>query len=112
MGKSREPLELLQGTLDVLVLGALVSGPRHGYDVSRWVRERTGGALLIEDAPLYKALRRLERAECVLAEWGLSTNNRRARFYRLTAKGRKRLRAEHSTWRRYAAAVSRVLRPI
>ena len=104
-------MDLLQGTVDVLVLRALAGGPRHGYDVSRWVRERTSGTLLIEDAPLYKALRRLEHADCVTAEWGLSENNRRARFYRLTAKGRKRLRTEHSAWRRYASAVSRVLRP-
>ena len=102
---------LLQGTLDVLVLRALSQGPRHGYAVARWVHERTRGALHIEDAPLYKALRRLEAADCVDAEWGASEQNRRARYYRLTPKGRRRLRAEESTWRRYAAAVSAVLRP-
>jgi len=105
------PMGLLQGTLDVLILRALSGAPRHGYAVSRWVRERTGGTLLIEDAPLYKALRRLEHAGCVSAEWGMSENNRRARFYRLTAIGRQRLRAETSAWRRYASAVFEVLKP-
>lgn len=104
-------MDLLQGTLDVLILRALTAGPAHGYAVSRWVRERTGGALHIEDAPLYKALHRLEHAGCVAASWGVSENNRRARYYRLTATGRRRLRAETSTWRRYALAVSSVLEP-
>ena len=99
-------MELLQGTLDVLILRALARGPRHGYAVSRWVHERTGGALQIEDAPLYKALHRLEHAGCVSAAWGASENNRRARYYRLTAEGRRRLQAEASAWRRYAAAVA------
>jgi transcriptional regulator len=102
-------MDLLQGTLDVLVLRALMRGPRHGYAVSRWVRERTGGALQIEDAPLYKALRRLEEAGCVSAAWGATEHNRRARYYRLTTKGRQRLRAKESAWRRYASAVFDVL---
>lgn len=102
---------LLQGTLDVLVLRAIADGPRHGYAVSRWVRERTAGTIDIEDAPLYKALRRLEHAGCVEAEWGASDNNRRARFYRLTPAGRRRLRAEEATWRRYAAAMGAALKP-
>ncbi len=105
-----DPMGLLQGTLDVLILRALADGERHGYAVARWVRERTGGALQIEDAPLYKALRRLEHAGCVDASWGASENNRRARYYRLTAKGRRRLKTEASTWRRYAAAVGDVLK--
>ena len=108
----RDALELLQGTLDVLILRTLAwQQPMHGYAVSRWIRERTDGTIEIEDAPLYKALHRLERAGAVSAEWGLSENNRRARFYRLTAAGRQRLRAEESAWRRYAAAVFRVLEP-
>ncbi|HEY7475069.1 MAG TPA: PadR family transcriptional regulator [Vicinamibacterales bacterium] len=104
-------LNLLQGTLDVLVLQALVAGPLHGYAVSRWVRERTRGTLQIEDAPLYKALHRLEHARCIAAEWGLSENNRRARYYRLTAAGRRRLRQDAIAWRRYATAVASVLGP-
>lgn len=107
----REPLDLLQGTLDVLVLRTLTWGPMHGYAVSRWIRERTQGVLEIEDAPLYKALHRLERDRLVSAMWGASDNNRRARFYELTAAGRKRLKAEESAWRRYAEAVFRVLEP-
>jgi len=105
------PMDLLQGTLDVLVLRALRLGPMHGYAVSRWIRERTDGVLEIEDAPLYKALHRLERAGHVAAEWGFSENNRRARFYRLTADGRRQLKDEEAAWRRYAAAVFKVLGP-
>ena len=105
------PLELLQGTLDVLVLRTLAWDTMHGYAISRWIRERTGGVLEIEDAPLYKALHRLENDGSVVAEWGLSENNRRARYYRLTARGRQRLRAEERVWRAYAEAVFRVLEP-
>lgn len=108
---AREPMDLMQGTLDVLVLRALTNGEMHGYAVSRWVRERTGGTLDIEDAPLYKALHRLEKAGCVKAEWGLSENNRRARYYTLTARGGKRFGEEAAAWRRYAEAVFRVLDP-
>jgi len=102
---------LLQGTLDVLILRALSDGPEHGYAISRWVRERTEGTLQIEDAPLYKALRRLEDAGCVSADWGVSESNRRARFYRLTTAGRARLRRDEDAWRRYAEAVFQVLKP-
>ncbi len=107
----RDSLTLLQGTLDVLVLQALTAGPLHGYAVSRWVRERTKGTLQIEDAPLYKALHRLEHASCIAAEWGLSENNRRARYYRLTSAGRRRLRKDAQVWRRYATAVASILGP-
>jgi transcriptional regulator len=106
-----QALDLLQGTLDVVVLRTLAWGPMHGYAVSRWVRERTDGVLEIEDAALYKALHRLERADCVTAEWGTSENNRRARFYRLTPRGRQQLRIQESIWRRYAEAVFKVLEP-
>jgi PadR family transcriptional regulator PadR len=106
-----ERMDILQGTLDVLILRALADGPQHGYAVSRWVHERTDGTLVIEDAPLYKALRRLEAAGAVEAEWGASENNRRARYYRLTHAGRRRLKAETSAWARYATAVADVLRP-
>jgi transcriptional regulator len=108
---AREPMDLLQGTLDVLILRTLAWEPMHGYAISRWIHERTGGTLEIEDAPLYKALHRLERSQCVDAEWGLSENNRRARYYRLTTRGRQQLKAEASAWRRYAEAVFRVLEP-
>jgi PadR family transcriptional regulator, regulatory protein PadR len=108
---SREPLDLLQGTLDVLVLRTLAWEPMHGYAISRFIRERTHGVLEIEDAPLYKSLHRLEHDGCVAAEWGLSENNRRARYYKLTPRGRQQLRTEESTWRAYAEAVFRVLEP-
>jgi PadR family transcriptional regulator PadR len=105
----KPPVPLLQGSLDLLVLGALSAGATHGYGVATLVRERSSGALAIEDAALYQALHRLERKGLVAAEWGLSDNNRRARFYELTADGRKRLRAEAASWRRYAQAVAAVI---
>ena len=107
-----QPLDLLQGTVDILVLQTLAWGPMHGYAVASWVRERTGGVLELEDAPLYKALHRLEKQGYVEAEWGLSENNRRARYYQLTAAGREQLRGEAATWRRYAEAVFKVLEPV
>jgi PadR family transcriptional regulator PadR len=100
-------MDLLQGTLDVLVLRALAHGPRHGYAVSRWIHERTDATLRVDDAPLYKALHRLEHDGCVEAEWGVSESRRRARFYRLTGKGRRRLRAEQSALTRYMTALSK-----
>lgn len=105
------PLELLPGTADLLVLQALVWGPMHGFAVASWVRRRTEDVLTLEDAPLYKALHRLERRGDVVAEWGLSEHNRRARYYQLTPTGRARLGAEAAAWRRYADAVCRVLDP-
>jgi PadR family transcriptional regulator PadR len=108
---SHSRMDLLQGTLDVLVLRALTFGPQHGYAVSRWIADRTEGVISVEYAPLYKALHRLENADCVSGSWGLSENGRRARYYRLTARGRARLNAEDADWRRYAAAVFRVLNP-
>jgi len=106
---SRTTLSLLQGTVDLLILRALQGGPAHGYSVSRWVRERTSGVLAIEDAALYQALHRLEARHWIEAEWGLSENNRRAKYYSLTAEGRRELRAEVTTWKRYAEAVFKVL---
>jgi PadR family transcriptional regulator, regulatory protein PadR len=111
MSDKREPMGLLQGTLDVLILRTLAWGPMHGYAVTRWIHERTRGTIDIEDAPLYKALHRLERAGSVSAEWGISENNRRARYYRLTPHGRQQLKVAESAWRRYAAAVFAVLEP-
>jgi transcriptional regulator len=106
---TRASLDLLQGTLDVLILKTLSWGPTHGYGVSRWIRQRTDDVLTVEDAALYQALHRLERRGWIESEWGLSENNRRAKYYQLTAEGRRQLRAEVSTWQRYATAVSRVL---
>jgi PadR family transcriptional regulator len=102
-------LELVKGTLDVLILKALTWGPQHGYAVTRWIRERTAGALAVEDAALYQALHRLERRKLIEAEWGASENNRRARYYQLTALGRRHLRQQSEQWRKYATAVFQVL---
>jgi PadR family transcriptional regulator PadR len=107
MGESE--LKLLQGTLDLLVLKALVFGPRHGYAVARWIRETSDAALQIEEGALYTSLHRLERRGWVDAEWGVSENNRRAKYYQLTAGGRKQLAASTRTWTRYAEAVFKIL---
>lgn len=102
-------LELVQGTLDVLILKSLSWGPMHGYAVAESIGERSGQVLKVEEGALYPALHRLEKRGLLEAEWGLSENNRRAKFYKLTSAGRAHLRAEAQTWTRYAAAVSRVL---
>ncbi|MFW6080223.1 MAG: PadR family transcriptional regulator, partial [Gemmatimonadota bacterium] len=94
-----ESLELMKGTLDVLILRTLAWRPTHGYGVSRWIRERTGGELDVKDAALYQALRRMEEKGWVEARWGVSENNRRARYYSLTERGREQLRSEVATWR-------------
>ena len=101
--------DLLHGTLDVLVLKTLSWGPMHGYAIATWIEQRTAGTLEIVDAALYKSLHRLEHSGAVAAEWGLSENNRRAKYYSLTVRGRQMMRAETATWRRYVVAVSAVL---
>ena len=105
----RDASDLLHGTLDVLVLKSLTSGTKHGYAIAEWIEMRAGGELVIVDAALYKALHRLEDAGAIGAEWGLSDNNRRAKYYALTVRGRAQLRAESATWRRFAFAVGRIL---
>ncbi|HEY1501056.1 MAG TPA: PadR family transcriptional regulator [Acidobacteriaceae bacterium] len=102
-------LDLFRGTLDVLILKALVWGPIHGYAITSFIRHRSDDALLVEEGTLYPALWRLEEKDLVEAEWGLSENNRKAKFYRLTAAGRKRLQQESRNWEAYAAAVGKVL---
>lgn len=108
---AESPLDLLQGTLDVLILRTLAWRPMHGYGVSRWIRERTDGTIAIDDGALYKALYRLEHDGRIAAEWGLSENNRKARYYSLTARGRRALKSEEQAWRRYATAVFKILEP-
>lgn len=103
------PLSLLPGTLDVLVLAAVEAGPRHGYDVAQWIRARSGETLRIEDGALYTALHRLQKRGLLAADWGVSGSNRRAKFYRLTSDGARRLEEESRAWSRYAAAVFNVL---
>ena len=102
-------LSLLQGTVSLLVLRALQAGPAHGYAISRWVRERTGGTFTMEDAALYQALHRLEEKGLIEAEWGVSENNRRAKYYGLTVAGSRQLREEVTAFTRYAAAIFKVI---
>jgi PadR family transcriptional regulator PadR len=102
-------LEFLRGTLDVLILKALVWGPLHGYAITSLLRRQSDHALLLEEGTLYPALWRLENKELLEAEWGLSENNRKAKFYRLTSEGRRQLRQEVKTWEAYATAVAKVL---
>ncbi len=110
MGKgARVDNGLLQGTLDVLVLKALVWGPRHGYAVAGWIRETTEDALRVEEGALYTALHRMEKRKWLESEWGLSENNRRAKYYRLTSAGRRQLAQGTRDWTSYAEAVFKVL---
>jgi PadR family transcriptional regulator, regulatory protein PadR len=102
-------VELLQGTLDVLILKTLSWGPNHGYGVARWLQQVTSDVLQIEEGSLYPALHRMERKGWIESEWGLSENNRRAKFYRMTVDGQRHLRAEATSWDRFAQAVSTVL---
>jgi transcriptional regulator len=102
--------ELLQGTLGILILKALLAGPAHGYGIARWIEQTTDDVLRIEEGSLYPALRRLEDRGWVASEWGVSENNRRARFYTITTAGRAHLRAEAAVWMRYSGAIVRVLR--
>jgi len=104
-----DTLPLLQGTLDILVLKAVANQPMHGYAVARWIRDTTDDALQIEEGALYTALHRLEKRGWVRSDWGLSENNRRAKYYGLTAPGVKQLRTGSKAWARYAEAVSKVL---
>jgi PadR family transcriptional regulator PadR len=105
-----ESLDLLRGTLDVLVLKALTWGPRHGYAVSRWIEDATRGTLQVEEGALYHALHRLEKRAWVVSEWGASETNRRAKYYTLTPAGRQQLARQTDTWTRYAEAVFAALR--
>ena len=104
-----DDLELLQGTLDVLVLKTLSWGPRHGYAVARWIHDTSREELRVEDRALYVSLHRLEARGWVESEWGLSDNNRKAKYYQLTTSGKKALREQTARWGRYTTAVYRVL---
>ena len=104
-----DKLEFLRGTLDVLILKSLVWGPLHGYAITNFILRQSDDALLVEEGTLYPALWRLESKGLLAAEWGLSENNRKAKFYRLTPEGRRNLRQEIKTWQAYAAAVAKVL---
>ena len=106
---TREALGLVQGTVDVLILRTLTRAGMHGYAISQWIRERSGGALAVEDAALYQALHRLERKGWVEAEWGTSDTNRRVKIYEITPEGRQQLKRDVAELRRYVAALFAVL---
>jgi transcriptional regulator len=105
----RPTQDLLQGTLDLLVLKTLSWGPAHGYAIARWIQQLTGEVLDIGEGSLYPALHRLEERGWVKSEWQLSPNNRRAKFYQLTTRGRQQLRSETASWTEFVDAVGKVL---
>jgi transcriptional regulator len=106
-----ENLGLMQGTVDVLILKTLAWTPMHGYGVSMWLKDKTNGELILEDAALYQALHRLERKGLVESEWGVSDLNRRAKFYSITRAGRAQLKTETAAIKRYVSALYKVLEP-
>jgi PadR family transcriptional regulator, regulatory protein PadR len=106
-----EKIQLLQGTLDLLVLQTLVFGPSHGHGIATAIQRTSDEVLLVDHGSLYPALQRLERAGLIASEWGKSDNNRRARFYKLTRAGKSRLACETSKWETMVRAVSRILKP-
>jgi PadR family transcriptional regulator PadR len=105
------PQRLFQGTLDALILQSLAGGPRHGYDIASWLERTSASAFAIEDAALYTALHKMEERGWIDAEWGLSDKKKRAKFYRLTAVGRRNLQSRVREWSLYVEAVDRILRP-
>jgi PadR family transcriptional regulator, regulatory protein PadR len=105
----RERLELLQGTLDLLILRTLIFGAQHGQGIARAIQQTSDEELLVEHGALYPALQRLEERRWISAKWGISTNNRKARFYTLTSAGRKQLAKETTKWNRLTAAIGRIL---
>jgi PadR family transcriptional regulator PadR len=107
----KEPLDLLQGTLDLLILRTLIFGSQHGQGIARAIQQTSEQELLVEHGALYPALQRLEERDWISAKWGISTNNRKARFYSLTPAGRKQLVTETTKWQRLSAAIARVLGP-
>ena len=104
--------ELIQGTLEMLILKALARGPMHGYAVAEWIQQTSQQVLKVEEGALYPALHRLELRGLLKAEWGASENNRRAKFYRLSAKGRRQLHVETTRWEKLARAIANVLKPV
>jgi PadR family transcriptional regulator PadR len=109
---AERPGDLLGGSLDLLILRTLELGPNHGFAIALSIRQRSNAKLLVEEGSLYPALHRLEARGWIAARWGLSENNRRARFYALTRTGRKQLAAEAHRWADLAAAVARVMEPL
>lgn len=106
---SDDALPLVKGTVDLLVLKALSWGPMHGFGISTWLEEQSSGTVDIDDSAMYQVLHRLEARDLIEAEWGVTENNRKARYYKLTSTGRKHLRAEIETWLKRSASVTNIL---
>jgi PadR family transcriptional regulator PadR len=109
MAREQEPGELIQGTLDMLILKSLARGPLHGYAVAEWIQQTSQQVLKVEEGALYPALHRMELRGLLKAKWGASDNNRRAKFYDLTSEGQKRLQSESQRWARLSSAVAFVM---
>ena len=109
MKETGERLALLKGTLDLLIMKALSQGPIHGYGITVWLDENSSGRIVAEDSAVYQALHRMESRRLIEAEWGVTENKRKARYYRLTEQGRGALLAEADTWNQYAESVSELL---
>ena len=107
---TKDKAALLQGTLDMLILKALQMGPRHGYQITRWLETTSEHALNVEEGSLYPALHRMERRGWIMSEWGKSESNRRAKFYQLTRSGRAQLAAEHRAWQSLSEAIALIMR--
>jgi PadR family transcriptional regulator, regulatory protein PadR len=107
-----DDVDIPKGTLDLMILKALSTGPTHGYGLARWIRATSDGALDIDDGALYPALHRLEARGWISAEWGVSDNNRKAKFYALRADGRRRLKVEVSDWTRFAEAMWKIVNAV
>jgi transcriptional regulator len=114
MGKrhAAERIELVYGTLDMLILRTLLWGPTHGHGIAKAIERTSEDALKVEHGSLYPALQRLQQENWITAEWGISKNNQRAKYYRLTAAGRRKLAAETSRWERFVRAITGVLKPV
>jgi transcriptional regulator len=109
MGEQNKPGDLVQGTLDMLVLKTLVRGAMHGYAIAEFIEARSNDILRVEEGALYPALHRLELRGLLASDWGISENNRRAKFYRLTGAGRKQLAAESEHWSRMTSAIALIM---
>jgi PadR family transcriptional regulator PadR len=103
-------VQIIKGTLDLIVLKTLSWQPMHGFAVAAWIDQNFGGDLALEEGALYQSLRRMEERELITGEWGVSENNRKARFYKITPRGRAQLRQEAANWERYSMALTRLLR--
>jgi transcriptional regulator len=109
MASPSQPLVLVKGTLDLLILKALAWQPMHGFEIANWLEQQSSGALDVDDSALYQGLYRLEGKELISAEWGITENGRRARYYRVTARGKAHLKHETATWVRYTETVTGIL---